>query len=95
MKHLEKIRKLLNSLPESDQALGESFVRDRDFDSLKELVDSAFHKTRRALKSENPKQEYLDVDLDSLSNLKAEVDLYLTYFETEEINTERACYEEY
>lgn len=28
-----------------------------------------------------PKQEYLDVDLTELSNLKAEVDVYLTQLE--------------
>ena len=75
------MRKLLNSLPKSDITLGEQFIQSRDFESLKDLVDSAIFKTRKNIKSENPKQEYLDVDLTELSNLKAEVDVYLTQLE--------------
>ena len=75
------MRKLLYSLPKSDIALGEQFIQSRDFESLKDLVDSAIFKTRKNIKSENPKQEYLDVDLTELSNLKAEVDVYLTQLE--------------
>lgn len=72
------MRKLLNSLPKSDITLGEQFIQSRDFESLKDLVDSAIFKTRKNIKSENPKQ---DVDLTELSNLKAEVDVYLTQLE--------------
>lgn len=75
------MRKLLNSLPKSDITLGEQFIQSKDFESLKDLVDSAIFKTRKNIKSENPKQEYLDVDLTELSNLKAEVDVYLTQLE--------------
>jgi hypothetical protein len=75
------MRKLLNSLSKSDITLGEQFIQSRDFESLKDLVDSAIFKTRKNIKSENPKQEYLDVDLTELSNLKAEVDVYLTQLE--------------
>ena len=75
------MRKLLNSLPKSDITLGEQFIQSRDFESLKDLVDSAIYKVRKNIKSENPKQEYLDVDLTELSNLKAEVDVYLTQLE--------------
>lgn len=78
---VERIRKLLNSLPKSDITLGEQFIQSRDFESLKDLVDSAIYKVRKNIKSENPKQEYLDVDLTELSNLKAEVDVYLTQLE--------------
>ena len=75
------MRKLLNSLPKSDQTLGEQFIQSRDFESLEDLVDSAIYKTRKNIRSENPKEEYLEVDLTELSNLKAEVDVYLTQLE--------------
>ena len=75
------MRKLLNSLPKSDITLGEQFIQSRDFESLKDLVDSAIYKTRKNIRSENPKEEYLEVDLTELSNLKAEVDVYLTQLE--------------
>lgn len=78
---VERMRKLLSSLPKSDITLGEQFIQSRDFESLKDLVDSAIYKVRKNIKSENPKQEYLDVDLTELSNLKAEVDVYLTQLE--------------
>ena len=81
MKPIERMRKLLDSLPKSDITLGEQFIQSRDFESLKDLVDSAIYKVRKNIKSENPKQEYLDVDLTELSNLKAEVDVYLTQLE--------------
>lgn len=81
MKPIERMRKLLNSLPKSDITLGEQFIQSRDFETLKDLVDSAIYKVRKNIKSENPKQEYLDVDLTELSNLKAEVDVYLTQLE--------------
>ena len=81
MNSVERMRKLLGSLPESDVNLGEQFIQSRDFESLKDLVDSAIFKTRKNVKSENPKQEYLEVDLTELSNLKAEVDVYLAQLE--------------
>lgn len=81
MKPIERMRKLLNSLPKSDITLGKQFIQSRDFESLKDLVDSAIYRVRKNIKSENPKQEYLDVDLTELSNLKAEVDVYLTQLE--------------
>ena len=87
MRAVERMRKLLNNLPKSDQTLGEQFLQCRDFESLKDLVDSAIYMVRkhRARRDEigetPPKQEYLDVDLTELSNLKAEVDVYLTQLE--------------
>lgn len=85
MKPIERMRKLLSSLPKSDITLGEQFIQSRDFESLKDLVDSAIYKVRKhkSRKDEEvpPKQEYLDVDLTELSNLKAEVDVYLTQLE--------------
>ena len=44
---IQRIRKLLNSLPKSDQTLGEQFIQIRDFESLKELVDSAIYITKK------------------------------------------------
>ena len=95
MNSVERMRKLLGSLPESDVNLGEQFIQSRDFESLKDLVDSAIFKTRKNVKSENPKQEYLDVDLTELSNLKAEVDVYLTQLEVPNNEWEEDIEEEY
>ena len=95
------MRKLLNSLPKSDITLGEQFIQSRDFESLKDLVDSAIYKVmkHKARKDEEGgvslKQEYLDVDLTELSNLKAEVDVYLTQLEVPSNEWEEDIEEEY
>ena len=100
MKPIERMRKLLNSLLKSDQTLGEQFIQGRDFESLKDLVDSEIYKVRKhkARKDEEggvpPKQEYLDVDLAELSNLKAEVDVYLTQLKVPGNEWEEEYYDE-
>ena len=81
MQPVEKIRKLLRELPKSDQQLGEQFLQQRDFESLKELVDSAILRVNKSVKSDSPKQEYVDVDLYSLMGLKAEIDVYVELIE--------------
>lgn len=72
-----KIKKLISELPKRDIFLGYKFLEKRDFDSLKELVDSALIRTKKNLKTADPKEEYLRVDLDGLNTLKAEIDLYV------------------
>ena len=76
-KTLKNIKNFINYLPSKDVKLAFKFLEQRDFDKLKELVDSALVRTKRNLRTDNPKQEYLNVDLDSLNILKAEVDIYV------------------
>lgn len=81
---VERIQALMNSLPSKDISLGHKFLSERDFESLKELVDSAIYKVRKNLKTDNPKEEYLKVNLEDISKLKSEVDLYLAILEPNE-----------
>lgn len=81
---VERIQALMNSLPSKDISLGYKFLSERDFESLKELVDSAIYKVRKNLKTDNPKEEYLKVNLEDISKLKSEVDLYLAILEPNE-----------
>ena len=74
---VKRMKALMCSLPERDIPLGHKFLKERDFDSLKELVDSAIYRVRRSLKSDNPKEEYLKVNLEDLNRLKSEVDMYI------------------
>lgn len=74
---VERMKALMVSLPERDVPLGHKFLNERDFDSLKELIDSAIYKVRRSLKSDNPKEEYLKISLEDLSRLKSEVNMYI------------------
>lgn len=72
------MRSLLKHLPRRDQSLGEQFIQNRQFESLQELIDSAIYKTKKNISSDNPRQEYLEVDLDELRRLKSEVDVYVS-----------------
>lgn len=84
-KTLKNIKKFINYLPSKDVQIGFKFLEQRDFDKLKELVDSALIRIKRNLRTDNPKQEYLNVDLDSLNILKAEVDIYVFQLNLPEI----------
>lgn len=77
MAAVDRMRKLINNLPESDIPLGERFISERQFESLQELVDSAIFRVNKNVRDDNPKEEYLKVDLWELKKLKAEVDVYV------------------
>lgn len=80
-RQLSRITALISSLPEKDTSLGFNFLRERDFDSLKALVDSALYKVKKSRNDENPREEYLKVNLTELRKLKTEVDVYVTQLE--------------
>lgn len=81
-KPVDRIRVLISSLPERDIPLGYKFLDERDFDSLKELVDSAMYKVKKSQRSENPKEIYAKISLEDLSRLKSEVDTYIVQIES-------------
>ena len=80
-RQLSRITALISSLPEKDTSLGFNFLRERDFDSLKALVDSALYKVKKSRSDENPREEYLKVNLTELRKLKTEVDVYVAQLE--------------
>lgn len=71
------IKELIGFLPAKDIKFAEKFISARDFESLKELVDSAIIRVRRSQNSASPKPEYADIDLSKLEELKVQVDAYL------------------
>ena len=74
---IERMKNLINYLPNKDITLGKKFIESRDFESLQELVDSARYKVKKSQSSEQPKEEYTNIDLEKLSELKGEVDTYI------------------
>ena len=74
---LDKIKELIPSLPNRDIQLGYDFLNKRDFESLKDLIDSAIYKVEKNIKSDTSKEEYTKVNLDELIELKLEVSVYL------------------
>lgn len=77
MEPVERIRYLTKFLPKDDVNLANDFINSRDFESLQEIVDSAIIKVKRNLSSNNPKEKYINLDIDELTRLKAEVDAYV------------------
>lgn len=71
-------------LPANDIKFAEKYLASRDFESLQLLISSALSKANRELKKETPKKEYLDLDLEKLETLKAEVDMYCLQLGIEE-----------
>lgn len=92
---VKRMKALMCSLPERDIPLGHKFLNERNFDSLKELVDSAIYKVRRSLQSNNPKEEYLKVNLEDLSKLKSEVDIYYDQWEIPESTIYNGDFDDY
>lgn len=76
-KSIGRIKALMSSLPDKDIPLGYKFLEARDFEQLKELIDSALFKVKRNQRIENPKEEYMKISLEDLSMLKSEVDTYI------------------
>lgn len=73
---LRQIQELLTSLPPKDMVLGGMFIRTRDFESLKLLVDSDIQiEKNREASGKDPLTE----DIPGLMALKAKVDRYCSY----------------
>lgn len=76
-KIIDRIKSLMSALPEKDIPLGHKYLDERNFDSLKELVDSAEYKVKKSQRSETPKEVYAKINLADLSRLKSEIDMYI------------------
>lgn len=92
MSPVEQMKELMVSLPKRDIPLGYKFLENRDFQSLKELIDSALYKVKKSANSENPKPEYQDISIDNLDELKSVVDTYSLCIFPEDRSED--CYED-
>ena len=63
-------------MPSKDRMLANEFLKNRKFQDLKDLVDSAIIRINKNLNSNNPKEEYFKINLDKLHMLKTDVDFY-------------------
>lgn len=73
---IERIKNLIPNLPEKDIPLGYKFLETKNYSSLSELVDSAILRIKKNLKTDSPREEYININIDSLRKLKSEVDMY-------------------
>ena len=70
---------MLQCLPQRDIQLANKFLNDRSFKSLLEIVDSDIYLVRKNLAKEVPDEEYVDIDLDSLLQLRSDISEYMSY----------------
>lgn len=87
MTSILEIQNLITVLPEKDQALANSFIQSRNFESLKEIVDAdtiVMEKKLRKLSEDDKEFFVISSRLDALSQLKMCVDEYASQFDYEE-----------
>lgn len=72
-----KITNLIQYLPEKDIKFAKKFLKERQFEYLKEIVDSDIYKVLKDRKKEEFNQKYTNIDLDSLYSLQSELSAYL------------------
>ena len=74
---VEKITNLIQYLPYKDIKIAEKFLKTRQFENLKEIVDSDIYKVIKDRKKEESIQKYIHIDLDALYSLQSELSAYL------------------
>jgi hypothetical protein len=84
MSTLEEIKQLLHNLPSKDIRVANNFIEQKDFLSLRDLVDSAEFKVRKNLTGINPKEEYLQINIQKLRELQYRVQEYTKQFDVEQ-----------
>ena len=74
---VKKITNLILYLPYKDIAIAEKCLKTRQFENLKEIVDSDIYKVIKDRKKEESIQKYIHIDLDALYSLQSELSAYL------------------
>lgn len=78
---LNKIKRLAKSLPESDIKFAERYIKSREFDKLLEIVESDIYLVQQNSTLENPKEKFLNIDLEKLYELKVAIEEYMSFLE--------------
>ena len=66
-------------LPQKDVNLAGKLLSERKFESLLEIIDSDIYLVRRHQLSETPKDEYKNINLEKLLQLRSELSEYMSY----------------
>lgn len=77
MRLIDKIKKGIKNLPEEELQFANMYLNTRDFDSLKDLVDSSIIKIKKNLSKDTPKEEYLSINMIELNQLQCDIIDYL------------------
>lgn len=73
---LTDIERLIYALPTKDIELANKFIRERNFEFLQDLVNSAVYKVKMAKTIGDVSSPLTSVDIDNLLSLKSTVDIY-------------------
>ena len=76
---IQKIQKLLPHLPQKDVKLASKLLKERKFESLLEIIDSDIYLVKKNQLKEVPKEEYLNINLEKLLQLRSELSEYMSY----------------
>lgn len=76
---IQKIQALLSHLPQKDVNLAGKLLSERKFESLLEIIDSDIYLVRRNQLKETPKEEYENISLEKLLQLRSELSEYMSY----------------
>lgn len=82
---VQRIKQLLSCVPEKDIPHANKFIKERDFEALRDLVKSDIQILLRK------KDEFLEEQIDNLRLLKTEIDSYLLLLgleDDEEVETD-------
>lgn len=86
---LKTIESLIHELPDKDAEIAEKFLRTRDFESLLELVESDMYLIEKHQNSDNCKEEFKDLDITLISELRDVIQEYMSYIYIPEDNEYR------
>lgn len=91
---IQDIENLLPNLPKEDVRLGYKLLKERDFDSLQSLVDSAVVKVKKSfVEKKGAKDKYGYVDISKLNALRSKADAYCIALQLPEVDAEVGCEE--
>jgi hypothetical protein len=76
---IEKISAALHVLPKKDIEIAERLLKKRDFQSLLEIVDSDIYLVRKHQDDEVPKEEYANLKIEDIIDLRSDLSEYMSY----------------
>lgn len=80
----QKIERDIKCLPQRDRELCYKFLSERDFEKLKEIVDSCLYMKRQDDSKEVHKEKWAKVDIDILERLAVNLHVYMSYIDDTE-----------
>lgn len=73
---LQRIKKLIPSLPKDDIPYAEKFLKERNYEALMELTLSSYQRLEKASKREKLPEKYVGVDIELVQQLAIECSDY-------------------